>query len=315
MKAKGIFAGVLLMAVAFLWFFSTATQDAYAVSPEGSIHYPQERGPVSYSRVLLYQDDYGTVYKLTFDSQGTTIFALLRIPIERPESKQSPSAIVLLPGALVPKENEDTALGKELASLGFAVLILDVRGVGETSGTLPSMDEDLAVFREKKQPSQHLMVYDALRAFDVLAATPEVNASRILFAGESNGGRVAIIAAALEKRSLGVLGISTAGYSFTQQQNADVNRFLKSINPDSYAPLVAPAKFVLINSKNDPVITIGSAKSTFSLAKEPKLFFEVSCEKHGYCSEMNPSVENALEFITSGPLGTVAEKPGFTLPI
>ncbi|MFH0923020.1 MAG: acetylxylan esterase [Candidatus Micrarchaeota archaeon] len=315
MKAKGIFAVVLLIGVVFLWFFSTATQDAYVVSPEGVVHYPQERGPVSYSRVLLSQDDYGTVYKLTFDSQGTTVFALLRLPIEQPESKQARPAIVLLPGALVPKENEDVSLGRELASLGFAVLILDVRGVGETGGALSSTDADFAVFREKKQPSQHLMFYDALRAFDVLMATPEVNASRILFAGESNGGRTAIIAAALEKRSLGVLGISTAGYYFAQQQNADVNRFLKSINPDIYAPLISPARFVLINSKNDPAIPIDGAKATFALAEEPKLFFEVSCEKHGYCSEMNPAIENALEFITKGPLGQVAEKPAFKLPI
>jgi len=314
MRATGVFAVLLLMAIAFLWFFSTATQDSYSVSPEGVVRYPALRGQAGYSSVLSSSGENEAVYKIAFESQGTTIHALLRVPPKQLESKQTFPAIVLLPGALVPKENEDAALGKELASLGFAVLTLDVRGVGETGGSLPSMEEEFAVFRENKQPVQHLMIYDALRAFDVLSAMPGINSSRILFAGESNGGRMAIIAAAIEKLSLGVLGISTGGYSLQKQQNADVNRFLASINPDTYAPLVAPRKLVLIHSKNDPGLPIDSTRFTFGLAREPKLFTEVSCEKHGYCSEMNPAIENALEFIT-GPLGPVAEKKQFQLPI
>jgi len=45
-----------------------------------------------------------------------------------------------------------------------------------------------------------MQVYDALRAFDYLAARPDVDPSRIGVIGKFNGGVVALLAPALEPK-------------------------------------------------------------------------------------------------------------------
>ena len=209
----------------------------------------------------------------------------------------------MLPGAGVSKESE-LPLAEKIAELGIAVLTIDQRGVGETDGPVPNLDDDFASFLASKEPNQHLMVYDALRGFDLLYSAPFVDPNHIILAGESLGGRNAIIATAIDKNIKGSLVISSAGFrgiGYKGGTDKMKNAFIDSIDSDHYTGLITPRKLVMIHNLNDKNIPIQSALNSFSLAQEPKRFIYVndtSCN-HGYCNSMHEGLVEGIKFVMS----------------
>ena len=149
------------------------------------------------------------------------------------------------------------------------------------------------------------MIYDALKAADVLAAQPEIDQGKLAILGESNGGRLAILTCALNPALKGVIGISTSGYGSAEIDPADDNpvddpetvRFKSSVDPDAYLSTLPPAKLVLIHSFNDTIIPYEMAVNTFTLAKEPKAMYNVTGTTHGYTDSMRPYLEKELELM------------------
>ena len=280
------------------------------VNADGYLSYPLDRGTVKFQRSNLGGNESILVSKVIFQSRGSNIYGLLVTPAY---AETLPPGIVLLPGAGVSKESE-LELAKSIAELGAVVLVIDQRGVGETGGYFPSLDEDFASFMSNAEPHQHLMVYDALRAFDLLDQAPFVDSERIILAGESLGGRIAVIAAAIDRNIHGALIISSAGLDFNEKGDIDKDRFLKSIDSDRYIDLITPRKIVMIHSINDSIIPLSSAANTFSKAEEPKQFYlinDTSCN-HGYCDAMWPSLVESLDYlidIRSRTLVSVPEAP------
>ncbi|MEK6947510.1 MAG: alpha/beta hydrolase, partial [Nanoarchaeota archaeon] len=160
-------------------------------------------------------------------------------------------------------------------------------------------DEDYAGFLQSKEPVQHLIVYDALRGFDLLRSAPFIDKSRVIIAGESFGGRVAIIATAIDKNVEGTLVISTAGFHFPGGNDTIKDRFVKSIDSDRYIDDLTPRKLVMIHNYNDQNIPISSAAASFAIAQEPKGFLVVNdtaCN-HGYCDSMYRGMVDGLDWI------------------
>ncbi len=161
------------------------------------------------------------------------------------------------------------------------------------------------MFLRGDEPTEHKMVYDALAAAEVLRSQPEVDPNRIIYAGESNGGRFAIIACALDARAKGVMAISTSGYGTDEAAmsgrltDPEMIKFLRSIDPETYLGKIAPRPFVMIHSRNDTVIAIEYAENTYAKALMPKSFHAVGCAKHGYCTEMNAYLEEELKKMAS----------------
>ncbi len=142
------------------------------------------------------------------------------------------------------------------------------------------------------------MVYDALRAVDVMRQYPEVDPDNIAIIGISNGGRFAIIAAGIDPSINGVVGISTNGYdveSYISENSGQITqnqtRFLRSIDPDTYLDKLPPRKLVMIHMTNDSVIQIDMAQATYDKANEPKVFYPLEGNGHGY----NGAMRNVLE--------------------
>jgi fermentation-respiration switch protein FrsA (DUF1100 family) len=155
---------------------------------------------------------------------------------------------------------------------------------------------DYSLFQDGMEPVEHKMVFDALRSVDVLRQDSRIDPKRIAIIGESNGGRFAIIATALDPGIKGVIGISTSGYD-TESQLAGINdetliRFYRSIDPDTYLGFLPPRKLVMLHSDNDNIIPIALAKKTFEKAKEPKQFYEVTTGTHGFSEGMREPLEN-----------------------
>jgi uncharacterized protein len=96
------------------------------------------------------------------------------------------------------------------------------------------------------------------------------------------GGRIAIVAGAIEPRVAGVMGISTGGYGIMENQDYMKNIYVRSVDPDNYVSLISPRKLLLLHSKGDSIVNPGIAERTFSHAKEPKKVILDNGQDHGY---------------------------------
>ena len=283
----------------------TSLSKDYSVSDAGLLEY--RIALPSYNITPGNLEENSSFSEVSFESRGAEIAAILRMPgpeIKKKINNQSISGIVLLPGATVTKEAEQ-GLARRLADLGYASITLDQRNLG---GIDPQ--GDLQHFLQGQEPEEHKMVYDALAAAMILRDRPEIDRDRIIYAGESNGGRFAIIACALDKKARGVLAISTCGYgtaaaiaSATGAIDSDSARFYLSIDPESYLGEVSPRPLVMIHSLNDTIIPYSLAEQTYALGREPKSLHTVGCATHGYCREMDIALKEELE-----KMSEVAEK-------
>lgn len=228
------------------------------------------------------------VYKAVFKGDDMKdIYALLFAPL-----KKDFDVVIVLPGAAGTKESR-RHYAEILLEMGHGAFIIDQRGIGETDGYFPSLNEDFEAFVNKKQVYQFLMASDVVRAVDFLNNLKDVRNIAVL--GESMGGRNAIISAALDKRIKSAIIISSAGYS-GRFRDEETNTFLDFIDPNSYIDHISPRRILMLHAVNDLVIPISDAKYTFSLANEPKRFVDFSEKEctHGYCKQMYNFIRDEL---------------------
>lgn len=276
-------------------FLSSEAGVEWRVSEEGLLDY--RRPAPEYRLISSEEAGASSLQEFRFISRGAEVAALLREPsAQRPEGFPG---VVLLPGASVAKEQEQ-GLAELLSGLGYATIALDQRNRGGVD-----VGGDLEMFLNGQEPTEHKMVHDALAAAEVLRMQPEIDPARIVYLGESNGGRFAIIASALDRRSRGVVAISTSGYGveeeidFLRMKGPETVRFLRSIDPDTYLERIPPRRFVMIHSKNDTVIPVDSASRTYQKALSPKAMHLVDCATHGRCWEMDPYIGEELARMAS----------------
>ena len=296
---------VLIIGVYYYKFYIPPKENApgnndkmlWMVDKNGYLYYPLQREQIKFNMKTLNETDNLIISKVIYPSTRGNIYGLLVLP--KKISGEIPG-VVLLPGAGVSKESE-FKLAEKIAELGIVVVTIDQRGVGETDGPVPTLDDDYAGFLTSKEPMQHLMVYDALRGFDLLYSAPFVDPNNIIIAGESLGGRIAVIAAAIDRNVKGALVISTAGLGFKGGPDKMKNAFVFSIDSDHYINLITPRKLVMIHNINDKNIPIQSAINSFTLAQQPKRFIYVNdttCN-HGYCDSMHDGLVEGLKFVMS----------------
>jgi uncharacterized protein len=287
---------ILMLIAAGLSMFLIFNEKSNFDYETNKLSYYEHRAPVQYSLVKINESAEFLTYKLIYESksfmkQPAQIHSLLYVP--KSDSVSLP-AILFLPGGGVSKENEPIAV--EIAKLGYVVLVIDQRGVGETLGFYPSFEEDKLLFEKKQESIQHLGVYDALIGLDILRNIDYVDKDSIIIGGSSMGGRYAMIAAALDNKIEKVIIISSSGFHIESTQYATDSYFL-SIDPDRYVADIAPAKLVMIHSENDALISIVDANYTYSLALQPKEFYVVNGDSHGYSEEMLQVLKEELALI------------------
>lgn len=279
----------------------------WLVDKDGNLVYPLNREKVSFNRRDYTQTGNLTISRIIYKSRNADVHGFLVLP--KSASDLVPG-VVLLPGAGVSKESE-LSLAIKIAELDAAVLVIDQRGVGETTAKLNSIEQDYADFLNGKEPTQHLLVYDALRAYDLLYSAPFVDSDRIIIAGESLGGRIATIAAAIDRNIKGVLAISSAGLDFEAVNNTKVNSFLKSIDSDHYIELITPRKLVMMHNSNDKNVPLSAALRSYSKAQEPKQFVlvnDTACN-HGYCDSMYNGLVDSLDYLVDIKSRTLVSVP------
>jgi len=295
----------IIAALLIIGFIIAVAISVLSLSDSGQEWHVNSDGILEYSLTTpeyqlspLNAENNTTLYNVNFTSRGAQISALLRMPGHLDNVKSVPG-IVLLPGATVTKEREQ-GLAKYLCSLGYASITLDQRNLGGID-----MDGDLQMFLKGQEPTENKMVYDALAAAEILRSRPEIDPNRIIYVGESNGARFAIIACASDPKARGVIAISTSGFGVNQAiasgmlNDPEMIRFYKSIDPETYLSKIPPRKLVMMHSQKDPIIPYEQGKDLFSKASEPKAFYTVNCTVHGRCAEMDPFIEQELKNMSS----------------
>ena len=280
----------------------------WLVDKDGYLEYPLNRGEILFNRQNYGETENLTISKVIYQSAKDNVYGLLVLP--KSASELLPG-IIFLPGAGVSKES-GLKLAEKIAELGAAVLVIDQRGTGETGGNFPTLDEDYQNFASGKEPVQHIMVYDALRASDLLYSAPFVDPGRIMIAGESLGGRIAIIAAAIDRNINGVLVISSSGLPFEEVNDTRVNAFLKSIDSGHYIGQITPRKLVMMHNAYDKIVPLDSAIETYLKAQEPKQFVlvnDTTCN-HGYCDSMYNGLVESLDYLVD-----IRSKTVFSVPV
>lgn len=284
-----IFGVIILLSL--IYFLIPHGSDKWTVSDEGVLSYPENRGSVDVKVLNIESGPDYTLKTISFPSKDYTVEGLLRIPAI---GKKKPG-IVILPGATVTKEGTQT-LARIFSEMGYASLGIEQRNRGGVD-----IEYDYGLWKNGEEPIEHKMVFDVLRAVDVLRQEPLVDPEKIAIVGESNGGRFAIIATAIDPSISGVIGISTSGYDTEAQikdiKDANLIKFYVSIDSDTYLRFIPPRKFVMIHSVNDTIIPIQLAQKTFEKAKDPKQFFTVTTGTHGYSEGMKEPLENELKLM------------------
>lgn len=278
---------ILVMILLGIFLLSRSIQRPdYSIDSSNRLSYPQDRGKIEFEPITLEKNQNYTLEKIIYKSKGAKIYSLLYIP----NSEKPVPALIYLPAAGAKKEALDNVAYK-IIEHKYAVLIIDQRGIGETSGSFLPIDQEYALLMKGEEPNFFKAIYDALKAFDLLYNDPRIEPKKITYTGESFGARTSIIAAALEKRSKGAIVFSTTGLN-------NPHPLITLVDPDTYVAGISPRKFVLFNSLNDPVTPFYYANITFSKAKEPKslIIMPPPCE-HGWCMKMeNEFFEKLKEF-------------------
>jgi hypothetical protein len=273
----------------------SGTRQEWRVTNEGLLEYPP--CTPQYQVTPLETTSEYTLKEVRFSSRDMQLAGLLRMP-HILQGKVMPG-VVLLPGATVTKEGEQ-GLATYLCELGYASIALDQRNVG-----VIDISGDLHLFLDGEEPTEHKMVHDARAAAEVLRNQPEIDPTRIIYLGESNGARFAIIACALDPIARGVIAISTCGYGTDaaiasgRLTDLEVIKFYKSIDPETYLSYLPPREFVMVHSVNDTIIPYESAEQTYAKAFEPKELYTIECATHGYSAEMDALLEKELETMVS----------------
>lgn len=294
-KTLKIIGLIFIMALIGYISFKYFTKNPYSFKGT-KFSYSEHRGNPEYTISVRFRNTSFDVYDVTFKSRKflnyeIKIYGLLVTP----HTKNVPG-LVLLPGGGVTKESE-LVLASKIAELGYAVLTIDQRGVGQTDGYYLSFEQDYEIFSQGKEPIQHLSVFDALRAFDVLRSIDTIDKNNVALAGESMGGRYALIATALDNRIKGFIGISTAGFNVLKQSSNPENTYFLSIDSDNYIKDIAPRPIFMLHSTNDTKVPLQNAQLTFNLAHEPKKFYTVNCDSHGYCDAMYDDLKESLKML------------------
>ncbi len=282
---------VILAAAYFLFHSRHRTSDVYIFSNNlfsysekrpapvaevvGTTIPPQAECATGLSPICNDSENY-TLSELVIQSRDAKLSAYLLVPKAKQQHERK-VGVVLLAGAGVDK-NGELGFAKVLANEGFTVLTYDQRSAGRT-----------VVEKATQEPESHKSVYDALASFDYLRESEKIG--KVLMAGESLGGRTAIIAASMDNRIYGVLAISTSGYGTV------ADPYYYSINPDNYFDGIKGRKIAFVHSTSDTVIPIAFAEQTFQRAGEPKKFFKLNGCTHGYCPQMKSQALDALQWV------------------
>ena len=186
-----------------------------------------ERSPLNIRTVGAFERERYRVEKLVYESRpGLLVTANLYLP--RTGSAPYPGVLFQMghsaPGKAYPLYQRCC---QGLVQLGYVVLAFDPIGQGERAPQVTpprSPTQEHSLLGNKMllvgETATGAMLWDAMRSLDVLAAHPQVDANRLASTGQSGGGTLTMILAAMDER------LAAAAVSSGNTENFAVEPFL-----------------------------------------------------------------------------------------
>jgi len=269
---------VLAAALAVLWAAAVHQGSATALTGRKGILQSVESTPRG-------EDSVSTLDDLTLHSStGEEIHALVRVP-KAAAGARMPAAvlmggikrgrrIVIAPGL------EDIARHAVVVSADYP-LRLDRRA---WKG-LAALDTITRI-----RPAAFDSVVDVMLLLDYLERRPDVDASRLFLVGGSLGGPVVAVAGGVDPRPAAVIVLYGGGglgslIAHTLEHPAQDRWYphwaallaghglawlITPLEPDRYAPRIAPRRFLMVNGRGDSLIPPANVAALFDAAREPK---------------------------------------------
>ncbi len=225
---------------------------SYQIGQDGSLTFTLP--PITATEDIISEKDGIETKKITFHTHSGDVNAILAGP------RNPRAAVVYAPGAGVPASgHQDRA--SFFAAHSIAFLIIDVRGNGgETPGHPFDPETDIRAYLDGEWPQTYLIITDMIQGKEYLRGL--YGDIPIWAAGSSNGGRYAVIAAAADPDFAGCIGISTAGFGFSNLSVKEpVRLYLHSIEPDIAVTTIAPRPVIVFHAPLDPIIPYAAGVS------------------------------------------------------
>ncbi len=154
MKKKYFWILILILILIGSYFYLNKSEKNPYEFKGNAFSYSSERGKVDYNKVLIEENETFNLYKVDFDTrqlldEKIRIYGLLFMPLENKQEKNNIPSVIFLPGGGGTKESR-REIGEFIVSLGYGVLIIDQRGLGETKGKFLDFNSDYEIFRQGK---------------------------------------------------------------------------------------------------------------------------------------------------------------------
>ena len=244
--------------------------------------------PVTTSEEMLFSNETYTKTRIVMHTQSGDVVTYLAAP------KNPIAAIVYAPGAGEKITGHDERM-VQYAAAGYAFMFVDIRGNGAETPGLPFSPQlvqlDYSRFETGGWPQYYLSVCDLVNAQKIISDRFSVP---VYMMGSSNGGRYAAVAAGVEPKFTGYVGISTSDWglldsSIQQGYSGAPVRFATSVEPSTYFTKIAPRPVWIFHAASDPIIPFVKGKQFFDSAQEPKKFTEFS-GSHGINSDVDAQI-------------------------
>ena len=238
--------------------------------------------PVTTSEEVLFSNATYTKTKIVMRTQSGDVISYLGAPAH------PKAVIVYAPGAGEKLAGHEERM-VSYAAAGYAFLFVDTRGNGgETAGYPFNPQQDFNLFEKGLFPQYYLSVCDLSSARALLSERFSVPVYAV---GGSNGGRYAAVAAGVDPKFAGYVGISTSDWGIRNgvaQQGAtgDVLKFAASLEPGTYLKKISPRPVWIFHNATDPIIPYEQGNALFALAGDPKTFIEFNGD-HGINSDVD----------------------------
>ena len=249
----------------------TSTASSYSVNSNGVLSVTC--APVTTNETVLFSNETYTKSEIIMHTGTGDVVMYLSAP---PHPK---AAMVYVPGVGEKITGHEERM-VQYAEAGYAFLFIDIRGRGGETPGYPfdsqGVQEDFAKFENKEWPEYYLTICDISSARGLLADRFNIP---VYAMGGSNGGRYTAVAAGVDPRFAGYIGISTADWGVrdavaAQGGTGDVLMFATSLEPSTYLPRISPRPVWMFHNATDPIIPFADGEALFATAKEPKNFTE-----------------------------------------
>ncbi len=242
-----------------------------------------------------------SIERLTFESRpGLTVTALLYRPDSNVAQPRHPAMLCpighwLTPGKTAP---EVQARCIQLARMGIIALSYDAIGQGERMVAGNRHHEAGYALLPLGETIAGWMVWDSMRAIDLLQGLPDVDPQRIGITGNSGGGLNSLLTAALDDR---IQVATVVGFTYSFQNwlpfggtHCTCTHWPGIVNEMEWfeiAGLIAPRAALLLQGDRDGIFLISGARraardtaSIYRVMEAPAQFrfMELSNQRHAY---------------------------------